>query len=39
MARAFADRAVQMPAIARVLVGAPRLLLVDEPKAGADDGD
>jgi branched-chain amino acid transport system ATP-binding protein len=34
MARIFADRAVQMLAIARVLVGAPRLLLVDEPSEG-----
>ena len=34
MARAFADRAVQMLAIARVLVGEPRLLLVDEPSEG-----
>jgi branched-chain amino acid transport system ATP-binding protein len=34
MARAFADRAVQMLAIARVLIGVPRLLLVDEPSEG-----
>jgi ABC-type branched-subunit amino acid transport system ATPase component len=35
MARAFADRAVQMLAIARVLIGVPRLLLVDENRAKA----